>query len=228
MISSKTSLRGISLYSNQSHAHWTLKELLVKNFTHQYSIGDLYWPRLFKALNRKNFPKAPPINRVLEAGFQIPILQNNLLCCKSLYIKPSDLRASRDGKVYNITIGNGLFTSLPLKKNTKLGQFQGEIINLEMKEERILAGKGGYMINFNETMFLDCYDSAIVTKTCLLSLANSAYKCYNINTSKKATNNCKLVIDPIQRTATIETLRYINANTELLYNYGNDYIFPNL
>jgi hypothetical protein len=178
-----TSLIGRTYVSNLTQHYSCIKESLVVNFTHQYQIGDLHWPRSFNAESCNAFPKAPPINRIREAGLVLPGLQGDHL--KSLYVKDSDLRArSADGS-YSTPIGKGIFSSLPLTTRTKLGTVLGEFIDRETMEQREADGKGGYILRLNENCFLDCYENAKAER-CLMSLANDAYKCYNISTKTPA------------------------------------------
>jgi Plant transposon protein len=172
-----TTIHGITLNPKEPQHYWLLKRNLVTNFIRQYQIGDVHWPRKMKNYLRAQLPKTPPpVARLEEARVTIPLLPGNQH--KSLYTKQSDLRRKAADGEYRLLIGKGLFSSLFLKKDTNLGQFEGEIIDQATFDSREAAGLGGYCIALGSGNYLDCYP-AVQQGQCMLSLANDARQCYN-------------------------------------------------
>jgi Na+-transporting methylmalonyl-CoA/oxaloacetate decarboxylase gamma subunit len=219
-----TTLHGATLNPKEPQHYSLLKKLLVTNFVRQYQIGDLHWPRKMSNDSRTGLPKTPPpVARLEEARVTIQPLPGNQL--KSLYTKNSDLRRKALDGEYRLPIGRGLFSSMFLKKNANLGQFNGEIIDQSTFDSREEAGLGGYCIALGSGNYLDCYP-AVQQGQCMLSLANDARQCFNISTGKTAINNCEFRIS--QSTASLVTSRNVLPNTELCVNYGNGYELPAL
>ena len=84
---------------------------------------------------------------------------------------------------------------------------------------------------------MDCFDQ-YQKGLCLASYSNSPNGCFDITTSKKAVENCRLVVNVKDKTMTIkcgvnkESIRssdhfVIPPHTELLWDYGDSYISYN-
>ena len=124
--------------------------------------------------------------------------------------------------VPNVDVGWGLFVSDFCSKGTKVAVFYGEEISCDVKDERIHAGNGGYMIHVRNGVVLDCFPRRHI---CMASLANSPHGAFTSD-GKRAQANCKLVIQ--KGHAYLLATRNIEQFEEVLWNYGVEYRFPQI
>ena len=90
----------------------------------------------------------------------------------------------------------------------------------------MILSKGGYAIKMNERIYLDCkryFDMQL----CMASYANSPKGLLHFTNKTRAAANCKLVIDYQSRTARLVASTVIPVGQEILWDYDDDYIFPN-
>lgn len=200
---------GARIVNYHQYGHTTLLEGLLTHFQYCYRRGCLVWPRGFSAQQRIIFP-------IVYAA-----LETNVL-----YTAPSWYRAADGNGEYTRVIGKGLFAATVVSTNTRLIRFKGSIITLDVYNERVADGKGGYAIHLNATSVLDCYD---VRESCLASMTNSPR---HLRTNKaglaaQAEANCRLVVsNPAQGIVHLHTTRRVLSNTEFFWDYGADYVFP--
>jgi len=124
-------------------------------------------------------------------------------------------------------IGKGLFCNVGISCGTSIGNFNGSFINLNEKQAREDINHGGYFIQFNTDIYLDCYAER-QDKTCKLSFANSYVRARSTIDGEVAKENCKLVLNYHKRIASLKTITFIKPHEELFYNYGNNYTNVNL
>src|ERR1044071_763792 len=55
------------------------------------------------------------------------------------------------------TSGKGLFTTVPVKKDQKVIEYKGEIINWKEYEKRVAEDKDGYLFYINRNRCIDAY-----------------------------------------------------------------------
>ena len=101
--------------------------------------------------------------------------------------------------------GNGVFTLEPIKKNTVIGEYIGDI-----REPGHAYDFGRYCV---ETKSGKLIDGFLYPRT-IMAMINDSY-------GSKFTNNCKLQIYELK--AEIISTRDIEANEELFLDYGDSY-----
>jgi uncharacterized protein len=110
--------------------------------------------------------------------------------------------------------GKGLFTDKPIKKNTKIIEYRGEIINWKQYEKRVAEDKDGYLFFISNSRCIDAYptpqykgryanDAAGLKRVKGLS-NNSSYQVFG--------NKCYIVAE-----------RDIKAGEEIFVDYTQDY-----
>jgi hypothetical protein len=181
----------------------SFKIFLQHHFVHQYRISDLWWPKGFSRKQRQLFDIPPMTKRV----------QHEL--AKTLYVKPSDYCGS-----YGEDIGLGLFSTIAFGAGQNIAYFTGDIINETEKNERVQNNQGGYIILIGSGKYLDCFR---YKNKCKPSMANDCRGLKHRISGARGIANCKVVIDSRRNTARLETTKNIPANTEMLWNYGDDY-----
>ena len=192
-----------------------LRHALVSHFSHQYGIGDLWWPRSMNKKKRKCMG-IPPINlRVLSASRA------------ALYHSPSSLRArDRNRQTYTSTIGHGLFSSIAYKAGDPICVFSGDIISTVEQRRRTEAGRGGYMLYLNRLQCLDCYEHYL-KGNCLASYANSTrHVRYNNDPGRVVVSNATLKVCTKNKSFTLYAKTYITQFTEILWSYEHAYVYP--
>jgi hypothetical protein len=195
-----------------------LRRYLITHFDVSYRLGRLQWPKSMQQRDRSRFR----INRPVT-GFSA-IMRALAYINDALYVKESDYR--REGRTpgnYVVSIGNGLFSMLPLRAGDVIADFVGEYITPAEARNRDDVGKGGYQVYINNNCVLDCYG---FTDRCKASMANSPYKCKNISTNEMAVANAKLSIDNIRKKTRLIATKDIGPDNEIFWNYGRFYRYP--
>ena len=138
-----------------------------------------------------------------------------------LSIKPSTFRRENPTTAeFTRTIGNGLFTNVPLKSNQAITKFFGEIIPRHPDYDiRVAEGKGGYGLYLGANLVLDCYENA-KNGTCLASLTNDPRGCYDTVNGRMAKANCVIAIRNKEITLRVKEGHSVSAGSELSYAYG--------
>jgi len=122
----------------------------------------------------------------------------------ALYVKDSQLPMA----------GKGLFTDKPIRKNTRIIEYRGEIINWKEYEKRVAADQDGYLFFISKNHCIDAYptpqykaryanDAAGLKRVKGLS-NNSSYQIFD--------NKCYIVAE-----------RDIKAGEEIFVDYTKDY-----
>jgi hypothetical protein len=160
----------INFFANSNHT--ILKASLIKHITYAYTNGQLHWPKTFSEYQKKRLPLLQTVLSRTEATLRARLL-----------IRPSELRRlnPRTG-LYDMPIGNGLFSKEFIRAGTQIVHFTGtELPNREAVQRAKSQGdRGGYVLsNYTETYGIDCYDNASRLQ-CFASMANSPYKCHNV------------------------------------------------
>ena len=146
---------------------------------------------------------------------------------RNLYRAPSQYvgRNPHTG-LYNYNLSNGVFCHTMIAPGVNLPQFVGEEINLNVMQERMNEGRGGYFITLNEDTILDCYESHIANK-CISSSINSAHDEFPIQhkeTGKLGEINVEMIVRTLEKgvpgSAYYKTTALIPAHTELQGNYA--------
>lgn len=110
--------------------------------------------------------------------------------------------------------GKGLFTDKPIKKDSKIIEYKGEIINWKEYEKRVLEHKDGYLLYINKQRCIDAY----ATPKYKARYANDAE---GISRIKGLKNNASYEIHGDQ--AYIVAERDINAGEEVFVGYSKEY-----
>ena len=111
--------------------------------------------------------------------------------------------------------------------NTTISKYVGTFVNKVERFERERRGYGGYFIYFNQEESLDCYEER-QNKQCKLSYCNSYVRAISGVNGQSAQQNARLVVNTVQRTASIKTIKDIKAHEEIFIDYGDDYRFKSL
>jgi hypothetical protein len=207
-----------NFFANSNHT--ILKASLIKHITYAYTNGQLHWPKTFTEYQKK---KLPLMQRVLS--------RTEATLRSRLLIRPSELRRfnSRTG-LYDLPIGNGLFSKEFIRGGTQIVHFNGtELPNREaVQRAKAQSDRGGYVIsNLTETYGIDCYDNASRLQ-CFASLANSPYKCHNVTRNVTPRANVRKSIATVDGRCVFGLIAAVDIQpfTEILVNYGPGYIFP--
>ncbi len=110
--------------------------------------------------------------------------------------------------------GKGLFTTTPIKKNTKIIEYKGEIIDWKEYEKRVLEDKDGYLFYISKKRCIDAYS----TPQYMARYANDAAGIRRVaglrnNASSQIFDNkCYIVAE-----------RDIKAGEEIFVNYTKEY-----
>ncbi len=110
--------------------------------------------------------------------------------------------------------GKGLFTDKPIKKNSKIIEYKGEIIDWKEYEKRVLDHKDGYLLYINKKRCID----AFATPKYKARYANDAE---GLSRLKGLKNNASYEIHGKQ--AYIVAERDINAGEEVFVSYSKEY-----
>ncbi len=110
--------------------------------------------------------------------------------------------------------GKGLFTDKPIKKNEKVIEYRGEIINWKEYEKRVAEDKDGYLFFINKNRCIDAYS----TPQYKARYANDAA---GLSKVKGLRNNCSYEI--FGDKCFIVADRDIKAGEEILVDYTREY-----
>lgn len=121
---------------------------------------------------------------------------------KDLFVKRSTLRNS----------GKGLFTKLPIRKNSKIAEYKGKITTWEAADHD--DGKNAYIFYVNKDHVVDAKNS----KDSLAHFANDAK---GWSKSKEVVNNSAYAVK--NKNVYIKALTDIPAGAEILVGYGKEY-----
>jgi hypothetical protein len=123
-----------------------------------------------------------------------------------------------------VGIGLGLFANRTFKKGKKIVFFgPGDVINKEEANRRRSINRGGYMISFAEDEIHDLFN---YRHFCFASMANSSSNVVDMN-NRTVTSNARLVLDQVNKVASLEATKEILCHTEVVWYYGNQFCkFP--
>lgn len=110
--------------------------------------------------------------------------------------------------------GKGLFTTKAIKKNAKVIEYRGEIINWKEYEKRVAEDKDGYLFFINRNRCIDAYS----TPQYKARYANDAA---GLSKVKGLRNNCSYEI--FGDRCYIVADRDIKAGEEILVDYTKEY-----
>jgi SET domain-containing protein len=110
--------------------------------------------------------------------------------------------------------GKGLYTTTPIKKNTKIVEYKGEIIDWKEYEKRVLEDKDGYLFYISKKKCIDAYN----TPQHIARYANDAA---GIRRVKGLRNNSSYQV--FDDKCFIVAERDIKAGEEIFVNYTKEY-----
>lgn len=110
--------------------------------------------------------------------------------------------------------GKGLFTTKPIRKNEKIVEYLGEIIDWKEYEKRVKEDKDGYLFYINKKRCIDAYN----TPQYKARYANDAAGLYRVKGLK---NNA--VYEIFEDKCYIVATRDIKAGEEIFVSYSKDY-----
>lgn len=110
--------------------------------------------------------------------------------------------------------GKGLFTSKPIKKNSKIIEYKGEIIDWKEYEKRVKEDKDGYLFFINKNRCIDAYP----TPGFKARYANDAA---GLSRTPGLKNNA--IYEVFGDKCFIVSTRDIAAGEEIFVQYGKDY-----
>jgi hypothetical protein len=199
------------------------RDFVMKHFIQLYESGQIFWPRNFKSRQKSTMNIPAPIAARIAAT-AVPRNNNTLYVTRS-----KSFRKDLINNTYTRSIGNGLFTSVEIQANQRIIQFNGEVISVQEYHLRTARGQGGYIIQLSDTDYLDCFKTRWDNQ-CLASIANCALNCFDSATNRLARNNAELKAyhhsDQRGWIASLVATRRIGPQTEILWPYGSNYIYP--
>lgn len=195
-----------------------LKKALIEHFAVSFRLGRIQWPKNMGQNQRSLMNRPSPIT---ETG---AIMRALSMVRDTLYIKESNLRLIQRDQLLNC-IGKGLFTSITIRKGEIISDFVGEFITEVEGDSRTDAGVGGYQVKYERGCLLDCYKYLHV---CKCSYANSPVNCFDTHTGTNAISNATISIDYKRKKISLKATHDIGPDTEILFNYGPDYIYPDV
>ena len=92
-------------------------------------------------------------------------------------MKPSEFVGLSLQGIFDVDIGDGLFSTKGYDTDEDIVEFVGEQISLTKQLNRSEQGRVGYFIKCNKTTYIDCYQSRH-QGICLASCVNSAHTAY--------------------------------------------------
>ena len=110
--------------------------------------------------------------------------------------------------------GKGLFTTLPIKKGSKVIEYKGERIDWKEYEKRVEKNEDGYLFFINKKNCIDAFN----TPEHKARFANDAAGLARV---KGLTNNCVYEIEGDK--CYIVATKNIEANSEVFVSYTKDY-----
>jgi len=110
--------------------------------------------------------------------------------------------------------GKGLFTNKPIKKNTKIIEYRGEIIDWKEYTKRVKEDKDGYLFFINKNRCIDAFP----TPRFKARYANDAA---GLSRQKGLKNNSNYEV--IDNKCYIVSSRDIKAGEEIFVNYTKEY-----
>ena len=110
--------------------------------------------------------------------------------------------------------GKGLFTTKPIKKDAKVIEYKGEIINWKEYEKRVAEDKDGYLFYISRNHCIDAYP----TPRYKARYANDAA---GLSRVKGLKNNCTYQI--FGKKCFIVAERDIEAGEEIFVDYTREY-----
>jgi hypothetical protein len=192
-------LRGGKTYGR--YQHHALQTDLITHFQHQYRMGDLWWPKGLKEVQRIRMPITDEVFHRSERESE-----------KYLYVGTSHHRNDTA-----TPIGNGLFSSIGFKCGDHICYFIGEERSAAEFKDREERGLGGYAHHFTNSLVYDCYNFKTV---CKASMANTCRGLFHIVSGSAATNNAEIHVDVVRRRVRLVATMDIPANTEIMTPYG--------
>ncbi len=110
--------------------------------------------------------------------------------------------------------GKGLFTKKPIKKNAKVIEYKGEIIDWKEYEKRVKEDKDGYLFYINKKRCIDAFG----TPEHKARYANDAQ---GLSKVKGLKNNA--IYEIFGEQCFIVSTRNIEAGEEIFVSYSKDY-----
>ncbi len=108
--------------------------------------------------------------------------------------------------------GKGLFTKTSISKGTLIVEYKGKVSTWKNVDHK--GGLNAYIYYVNRNHVIDSSENK--------NLARYANDAKGSQTSQRLTNNCKFVKDDKLRVY-IESMKNIEANSEILVGYGKEY-----
>lgn len=192
---------------------------LITHFAIAYNLGLVQWSKNYSKIQKNINPIIPiAIERARRELFSCLISKESHL-----------LLQDENTKLYVHRIGLGLFSNKSYRKNDCIAEFNGIIRTMKIYRTnyvRVGNNKGGYAIHLNNNIVLDCYSNC-KGGTCMASLSNCPQNCFDISKNKLATSNARISIDHrTKRVRLMCDVKRIHIGEEILWDYGEDYIYP--
>jgi hypothetical protein len=130
--------------------------------------------------------------------------------------------------LFTQSIGVGLFTTVPRRREDHLANFVGEQISAATARRRTASGHGGYMVALSKRLVLDCYRAA-QQHLCWASCANTARGLRHLVSGAAAVHNACLRVHKSTEhgwTARLVATDSILAHTEVFFPYQAAYRLP--
>ena len=192
-----------------------LKEALKKSFVIQWIKQKLQWPKNIANSQRSHMPMVRATIEMKRALYKAP----------SVHVTISKK-----------SINYGLFSKLGYRKDDLITEFKGKLRSIKEWNEicETQPQRRAYGIQSSEYgNILDCYDH-YKDGLCIASASNSSTGLKHKITGILAQPNCRLVVPIVKRgerkrfylrAGPLDCLPnfFIRPNTELLWDYGDDY-----
>lgn len=205
---------GFTFDSRNVFHQYEKRKQLVRHFNFNFKLGLVKWPRRSGTAARICM-RIPKID-----------MRNYDRTRHALYVRNSNLLLKNIPDDLDPRVGEGLFSHLAYEKGDVVAQFVGEIMSrADYDAQALRDGTGGYCIALPRGRVLQSYE-ARWNKDCLASCANCASNCVNVLYNDNAVNNCKITVNSKDEVKLVSDKAYIPAHTELLWDYGGDFVYP--
>ena len=196
-----------------------LRDYLITHFSLSFRLGRIQWPKNMRKPQRLLYNRPTPITEPAAVMRALCIIR------ETLDIRHTTLLLMINNTLKDV-IGDGLFSSISIKKGDLIADFVGEFITAAEGKKRSINGYKGYMIAYTNDIVYDCYKYCLHLHVCKASKANSPHKCFNINTQQMAVANAKLSINYKTKKLSLKAIKDISPTEEILWDYGSKYDYP--
>ncbi len=199
-----------------SDQYYELKTSLRKHFIYQWNRRLIRWPRKSTRKRKPGWLQVVEERAILDSFFNFEVKESTLRAWNPI-----------DNK-WNLKIGKGLFTLVPLKQGDEIIRFNGKYISLhemlEIKRRANVSDEWRYILTVTPNLlYLNCYEKYL-QGLCYASYANDNRCCNYVGTLNAVHANAEVIIEPLTKRVFLRARRTIDAGDEILWNYGSEFL----